>query len=318
MIPWVGGKQALCRAIISRFPADFRQRSYVEVFGGGASVLLNKERSVKEIYNDFNSNLVNLFRVVRDSPSELQAALRYLLNAREDFDTVKARLARGHNKDPVLWARDFYQLIRQSYGGGGTSFGASPRSTWAAFPLIDAVAERFQYVVVEHMSYERLLRTHDSEGTIFYLDPPYVLTEDYYGDLFGFPDHMLLAEILLEIKARWLLSYNDCDTIRALYSVPGVYIEKIERINNLAQRYDPGTMYQELLISNYDTECPFKTVGHYRDVTRLEMRNASKHYARIIQERRSEYRLSTIYYIYGRTRTNEKCRYQNCRSRNIA
>lgn len=181
MIPWIGGKQALCRAIISRFPADFRQRSYVEVFGGGASVLLNKERSVKEIYNDFNSNLVNLFRVVRDSPSELQAALRYILNAREDFDTVKARLARGHNKDPVLWARDFYQLIRQSYGGGGTSFGASPRSTWAAFPLIDAVAERFQYVVVEHMSYERLIRI--SEGTIFYLDPPYVLTEDYYGTL---------------------------------------------------------------------------------------------------------------------------------------
>lgn len=119
--------------------------------------------------------------------------------------------------------------------------------------MIDAVAERFQYVVVEHMSYERLLRTHDSEGTIFYLDPPYVLTEDYYGDLFGFPDHMLLAEILLEIKARWLLSYNDCDAIRVLYSVPGVYIEKIERINNLAQRYDPGNMYQELLISNYDT-----------------------------------------------------------------
>lgn len=185
MIPWIGGKQALCRAIISRFPADYRQRTYVEVFGGGASVLLNKERSAKEFYNDFNSNLVNLFRMVRDHPKELQAALRYILNSREDFDTVKARLACGHNKDPVLWARDFYQLIRQSYGGGGTSFGASPRSTWAAFPLIDAVAERFQYVVVEHMSYERLLRTHDSEGTIFYLDPPYVLTEDYYGDLFG-------------------------------------------------------------------------------------------------------------------------------------
>ena len=255
MIPWIGGKQALCRAIISRFPADYRQRTYVEVFGGGASVLLNKERSAKEFYNDFNSNLVNLFRMVRDHPKELQAALRYILNSREDFDTLKARLARGHNKDPVLWARDFYQLIRQSYGGGGTSFGASPRSTWAAFPLIDAVAERFQYVVVEHMSYERLLRTHDSEGTIFYLDPPYVLTEDYYGNLFGFPDHMLLAEILLEIKARWLLSYNDCDTIRALYSVPGIYIEKIERLNNMAQRYDPGNMYQELLISNYDKVC---------------------------------------------------------------
>lgn len=101
--------------------------------------------------------------------------------------------------------------------------------------------------------YDRLIKTHDGEGTIFYLDPPYVLTEDYYGNLFGFPDHMLLAEILLGTTAPWLLSYNDCDTIRALYSVPGIYIEKIERINNMAQRYDPGNMYQELLISNYDT-----------------------------------------------------------------
>ena len=57
----------------------------------------------------------------------------------------------------------------------------------------------------------------------------------------------------MECAAVTLLSYNDCDTIRALYSVPGIYIEKIERINNLAQRYDPGNMYQELLISNYDT-----------------------------------------------------------------
>ena len=108
-------------------------------------------------------------------------------------------------------------------------------------------------MVVEHMSYERLIPLHDSEGTIFYIDPPYVLTEDYYGNLFGFPDHMLLAEILLGTTAPWLLSYNDCETIRALYSVPGIYIEKIERINNMAQRYDPGNMYQELLISNYDT-----------------------------------------------------------------
>ena len=164
LIPWVGGKQALCRSIISRFPADFRDRTYVEVFGGGASVLLNKERSVKEVYNDFNSNLVNLFRVVREHPKELQAALRYILNSREDFDTVKARLARGHNKDPVLWARDFFQLIKQSYGGGGTSFGGSPRSTWATFPLIDAVAERFQYVVVENLDFERLFRIHDGEA----------------------------------------------------------------------------------------------------------------------------------------------------------
>jgi len=106
IIPWIGGKQALCKMIINRFPADYRKRKYVEVFGGGASVLLNKDRSVKEVFNDRNSNLVNLYRMVREFPLELQNQLRYTLNSREDYDTIKRRLARGHNKDPVKWATE--------------------------------------------------------------------------------------------------------------------------------------------------------------------------------------------------------------------
>ena len=57
----------------------------------------------------------------------------------------------------------------------------------------------------------------------------------------------------MEAQGLWLLSYNYCDTVVALYSVPGIYIEKVERINNLAQRYDPGAVYEEVFISNYDT-----------------------------------------------------------------
>ena len=36
----------------------FRNMMYVEVFGGGGSVLLNKERSVREVLNDANGNLI--------------------------------------------------------------------------------------------------------------------------------------------------------------------------------------------------------------------------------------------------------------------
>jgi len=124
---------------------------------------------------------------------------------------------------------------------------------WAAFPLIDAVAARFQNVVVENLDFGRLIRNQDGPGTLFYLDPPYVLTEDYYGNLFGTPDHFRLADALLAAEGLWLLSYNFCQTIVDLYSVPGVYIEKIERINNLAQRFEPGAVYEEVFISNYDT-----------------------------------------------------------------
>ena len=57
----------------------------------------------------------------------------------------------------------------------------------------------------------------------------------------------------MKIKGKFLLSYNDCPEIRELYSKEGIMIESTTRISNIAQRYDAGKQYPELLISNYDT-----------------------------------------------------------------
>lgn len=78
-----------------------------------------------EVYNDFNSLLVNLYRCVRDKPQELMEALRYVLNSREDFDVVRATLAVTVRQrcSEGAW---FYELIRYSYAAGLTSFGSQP------------------------------------------------------------------------------------------------------------------------------------------------------------------------------------------------
>ena len=115
----MGGKQALCSTILQRFPPGFRNKIYVEVFGGGGSILLNKERSVREILNDKNGNLINLYRVVREHPNELKDRLLYVLHSREDFQIAQRRLAEFSYKDDILRAADFYQVIRQSYAGNG-------------------------------------------------------------------------------------------------------------------------------------------------------------------------------------------------------
>lgn len=54
-------------------------------------------------------------------------------------------------------------------------------------------------------------------------------------------------------KASFFCQYNYCPEIRELYQRPGILIEGITRINNIAQRYEGGKQYSELLISNYDT-----------------------------------------------------------------
>lgn len=60
-IAWIGGKSLLAKKIISEFPNSFDR--YIEVFGGGGSVLFAKDKHADlEVYNDANSDLVNLSR----------------------------------------------------------------------------------------------------------------------------------------------------------------------------------------------------------------------------------------------------------------
>ena len=250
----MGGKQALYPTILQRFPPGFRNMMYVEVFGGGGSVLLNKERSVREVLNDANGNLINLYRVVREHPEELKDRLLYVLHNREDFKLAQRRLAQFPPADPIQRAADFYQIIRQSYAGNGKQFCTVARSMWAGFPAIDRVAGRLQGVTLEIEDFETIFQRYDSPNTHFYLDPPYFFTEDYYpGNIFLRSDHQRLAAILLNAEGLWLLSYNLCPEVLELYQQPGILIEQVDRINNMAQRYESGAVFQEVLISNYDT-----------------------------------------------------------------
>ena len=178
----------------------------------------------------------------------------YVLHSREDFKIAQRRLAQFSYKDDILRAADFYQVVRQSYAGNGKQFCAVARSMWAGFPAIDRVAGRLQGVTLEKADFGVIFQRYDSPTTVFYIDPPYFFTEDYYpGNIFLRSDHQRLAAILLNAEGLWLLSYNLCPEVLELYQQPGILIEQVDRINNMAQRYEGGAVYQEVLISNYDT-----------------------------------------------------------------
>lgn len=245
---------ALCGFILERFPLLYKM--YVEVFGGAGWVLFRKQPGREaEIFNDFDSDIVNLYRCVRGHKEELKNELRYALNSREEFEYIREQLkGRAHTPD-VYRASLFYQCIRYSYASGLTSYGGQPHSIWRDFPLIDQASERLQDVVIENKDCVELIKTRGREDTFFYLDPPYFGTEDYYakGKGFGKADHQRLADCLADIDGKFLLSYNDCPEIREIYSKPGYCIEQVSRLDNIAQRNNPGKQYSELLIANYDT-----------------------------------------------------------------
>lgn len=247
-ISWIGGKKLLRNKILEAFPGQETFSRYIEVFGGAGWVLFSRSKHAKmEVYNDVNGNLVNLYRCTKYHPEALQKELEFVLMSREQFFDAKEQTEVRGLTDIQRAAR-FYILIKESFGTDLQSFGVRPRNIENAIDYILTVSKRLNTVVIENQDFERILKTYDKKDALFYLDPPYYETEKYYPDRFMPEDHVRLKEALGKIKGKFLLSYNDCEYIRALYS--DYNIAEVERVHNLIQGKEKPR-YKELLIKNY-------------------------------------------------------------------
>lgn len=253
LINWVGGKRLLRKVIEPLIPKDIT--SYIEPFGGGAWVLLYKDKWADlEIYNDLDGRLVNLFRMVKYHPNALKEELNYLLGSREMF----LQFLNGTFITELQRAAQFYFLITRSFGGRGKTFGVvkcfhggAAKSHKNSFEKIDAIHERLDKVMIENLDFEKLIKQYDQEKAFFYCDPPYTQGCGYEVVSTKAFDHKRLREVLGNIKGRFLLSYNDSPEIRELYK--GFEMIAIERLNGINNRegMKRNKMYKELLIANY-------------------------------------------------------------------
>lgn len=114
-VAWYGGKSRLSAWIVTLLP---RHDTYIEAFGGGASVLFSKSRARLEVYNDLDAGLVTFFRVLRDRPAELQHALMLTPYARAEFEHCRNTWA-GVD-DELERARRWYVRTRMAFACSAT------------------------------------------------------------------------------------------------------------------------------------------------------------------------------------------------------
>lgn len=210
-----GGKWKLADWIISQFPPH---RTYVEPFGGAASVLIKKDRCYAEVYNDLAGEIVNLFRVARDHGDELARRVELTPFARDEF-----LASYEPTDDPLEQAR--LTLVRSYMGFGSaaaskkaTGFransnrsGTTPAHDWANYPnALREVVKRLQGVVIENKDACSVMAQHDSPETLFYVDPPYVAAardsgSDYLHEMDD-TDHEQLAIFLRGLRGMVIVS----------------------------------------------------------------------------------------------------------------
>lgn len=244
---YCGGKFRLASWIIQYFPAH---HCYVEPFGGAASVLLKKPRSYAEVYNDLDGDIVNFFRVVRDAKQcrDLVRQLELTPYARDEFvqafdDTdclierarrtaVRAQMAFGSSGATKSTTGFRSDTKRQN----GTSI-----HNWQAYPSrMLSICQRLSGVLIENKPWQSIIKLHDSERTLFFVDPPYLHSTRQMGHTNGCYKHEM----------------NDID-----------HLELLKTLNNIAGiaiicGY-PSEMYADML-SNWHSVSKNAAASSYR------------------------------------------------------
>lgn len=214
LLRYFGGKFRVAPWIISHFP---EHRIYVELFGGGASVLLRKPRSYAEVYNDLDSQIVGVFRCFQSDFDKLSHRLKNTPFSREEYD-----LAYVDTDDSTEMAAR--TIIRSWMGfgnsaqraGGKTGFqsmteltGSSKANQWKTYlDIIEQFRERLLGVVIENRDAFEVIDQQDTADTLFFADPPYVPITRKSGEYrheMTIADHERLCAKLSSIKGMAVL-----------------------------------------------------------------------------------------------------------------
>ena len=225
VIRYPGSKWGIARWIISHFPAGYENMLYLEPFFGSGAVFFNKAPGKVETINDLDSDVVNLFRVLREQADELRQMLELTPYSREEYDRSFEPC-----DDPVEMARRFVVRTTQAIGPrldgkcgwrnhktmkiGGTA------CKWGSCAeTIEAAAARLRgdpthLVQIEHMDALRLIERYNDPGVLMYIDPPYIRSLRKGGALYrhemSYTQHMELLRIITESRARIIISgYDD-------------------------------------------------------------------------------------------------------------
>lgn len=231
MLRYHGGKYRMAPWIISHFPAH---DTYVEPYGGAASVLLAKPRCRAEVYNDLDHRIVNVFRVVRNPATAQELRRRLMLTpfARAEFE--------WSYEDPIDPLDAAHKTIIQSYMGIGADaatrndrpgFRAKranatlPSSEWAGWPdSVPALTERLTAVTIESREATGVMQDYDTPTTLHYVDPPYVRSTRYENGRHGYRhemsdgQHRELAQVLHGLQGFVVLSGYACELYEELFS----------------------------------------------------------------------------------------------------
>ncbi|GGI43941.1 DNA adenine methylase [Agromyces flavus] len=260
---WAGGKRWLVPQIL-RLTSGIEVKRYHEPFVGGGSVFFALPRLEEAVLSDLNTDLIEVYREVRDHPMDIHDRLERYENTRDHYYAARA----ASPVDAIDRAARFIYLNHTSFNGifrvnlrgeYNVPFGNRKSVNIPDRAALRAASERLKGARLNAADFERALGDV-REGDLVFLDPPYTVAHNnngfvkYNQHLFSFDDQRRLAEsvrTLVEIGARYILTNAAHHSIDELFSTHGRRLT-VSRRNVIAGKAAARGSAEEYLFTNIE------------------------------------------------------------------
>ena len=231
-IRYAGGKSLAVGYVIELLP-DNVKRVVSPFFGGGSiEIAMSKYLNLEVIGYDIFEILINYWKFQIKNPKLLYEKLKELKPNQKTFDEVRLTLKEHWNGkfklDGLTLAVYYLFNFNLSYGPGFLGWASKIYLDEKRYKrIIEKVRDfRPKNLKVDCASFEEVFEKYPND--FFYCDPPYYIGEDskMFRGIYpmrnipihhnGFK-HKLLRDLLKKHRGGFILSYNDCPTIREWY-----------------------------------------------------------------------------------------------------
>lgn len=250
LFPWIGGKRRLAKQLLPLFPDH---TCYVEPFAGGAALFFLKHPSKAEVLNDWNSEIVNLYRVVQNHLEEFVRQFKWALTSREMFEWEQMKEV--ETLTDIQQAARFFYLQKLCFGGkvesrtfGTSTTGGARLNLCRIEEDLSAAHLRLARVQIEHLDWRECVQRYDRPHSFFYLDPPYWETEGYSVE-FPLEQYCLIAEAASTLQGKMMISVNDHPAMRKVFK--GLQISRTELSYTVGGGGKATEPRGELIIKNW-------------------------------------------------------------------
>ena len=231
---YAGGKSLAVGYIVEQIPPETKRIVSPFMGGGSVEIACANELGMDVQGYDLFDILTNYWSVQLNKPIKLSERILGWKPTDKVYRQVKERLrAHWKNEKPISDSLDlaahYWFNHNLSYGPGFLGWMSKIYQEEERFErLVDKVKNfRAPKLKVKQGSFEKTIPKHQDD--FMYCDPPYYLDGDsrMFRGIYpqrNFPvhhdgfDHEKLKDLLREHKGGFILSYNDCETIREWYA----------------------------------------------------------------------------------------------------